>query len=102
MATKAKNREAFFSFLQNLVTSGRMKVAHKIPLDSKIVVVRVRDFDKKSNDFWQNQANKSYPREGLACSECKEPVVMSDGMLEMYNENPDPKMIVCGKCAFNI
>ena len=98
MATKAKNREAFFAWLQSLVLSGKIRVANKIPLDSKLVVTTVADFNPKNNSFWQNKANKSYPREGLVCCECKQPVVMSDGMFQMYSEDPHPENVICGKC----
>lgn len=99
---KAKNREGFFAFLQGLVLNGRIKVATKIPLHSKLVVTTVEDFNPKNNTLWQNQANKSYPRDGMVCCNCKKPVVMSDGMFAMYSEDPHPENVVCGKCAFNI
>lgn len=96
------NREHFFGFLQRLVTSGKIKAVSKIPLGSKLIVTRVADFDPKSNKVWTIQENKSYPREGLVCHKCNEPVVMSEGLFAQYSEKPQPENVLCGKCAFNL
>lgn len=71
----------------------------EFPEGSVIVVTRVQDFDPASNDMWDLEANKSYPREGLVCHTCKEPVVMSDSLYEMYERKPMPEAVGCGKCV---
>lgn len=62
-----------------------------------VVSMRVKDFDPATNDLWENDANKSYPRD-LFCVNCKEQVVMSNGAFAEYSTDPNPAKILCGDC----
>jgi len=64
-----------------------------------VVVTRVEDFDMASNSFWQNGANRSYPREGMVCCTCNKPVVMSNFA---FAEKPKKEQIICFKCLVDV
>ncbi len=96
------DRTKIMEGLKHLVNSGKLGLAKEIPADAKLVVTRVKDFDPDWNDVWELQKNKSYPREGMICSECGFDVVMSDGMFEMYSNSPHPEMVICNKCIMEI
>lgn len=95
-------KEEFKQQLKNFIERNGIKTASSMPEDSVVVVTAIEDFDPKSNDFWDIPGNRSYPREGLVCAECKRPVVMSGNMFEMYlKANSKPK-VGCGKCIFGV
>jgi hypothetical protein len=69
--------------------------------EAVMLVTRVEDYDmQEGNDFWKLDANKSFPREGLVCAECKFPVVMSNGLYESYKKNPHNPKAICNRCMF--
>lgn len=96
------DRRKFFRDLKKVIKKYDIKSVRKIPVEAKIVVVRVEDFDLSSNDVWHIEANKSYPREGLVCHDCGHVIVMSGATFEMYSANPVPNQIFCHRCVFNI
>ncbi len=64
-----------------------------------MVVARVEDWDASKNDYWDLPVNKSFPREGLVCAECKKPVVMSDGLYASFIKNPKSPKAMCFRCV---
>ncbi len=78
----------------------------KIGLDEDeqaiMVVSRVSKYPLDENDKWSTDSNKSFPREGLVCCECKEPVVMSNGLYEVYQKNPSQAQVVCLQCSVDL
>ncbi len=79
--------------LRKLIKALDIKVGD--PKDSDYVVVtRVEDFDMASNDEWELEGNKSFPRD-MVCHFCKIQVVMSN---HLFATNPPPEKIMCGRC----
>jgi len=89
----SERRKKLHESLRNFFESGKIKVASEIPDDGVIVVTRVEDFDMSSNDVWSLSANKSYPRD-IYCG-CGKQVVMSDGMLAMWERNGRKAKVIC-------
>lgn len=96
------NKTLFKIKLREFVERNGIKIASSVPEESTIVVSAVEDFDPKSNNMWDLPGNKSYPREGLVCAECKRPVVMSDTMYEMYLAANSKPIVACGQCVFGV
>lgn len=96
------NKDEFKKKLGEFLSSGTIGVANKFPEKEEnfAVVSSVEDFDPASNDMWDNEANKSYPRE-LHCSKCQRQVVMSDGMFKMYQEAEVKPTMICSTCLLD-
>lgn len=63
-----------------------------------MVVARVDGFDMSTNDEWNLEDSKSFPRDGIVCFGCKEPVVMSNFLFGVYSKEPHPERIICAQC----
>lgn len=96
------DRIAFFKKLQRFIKKHKIQSTTEITDDMIIVTTLVEDFDPDSNAVWHLDANKSYPREGIVCHECKRPIVMSNFAFNYYQKNPNPKQVMCGTCVFSI
>ena len=72
----------------------------KLPKNTIIVCSLVEKFNPENNDVWKHEANKSYPREGVVCSTCKKPVVLSGNAFKMYEETKIKREIACNECIF--
>lgn len=66
---------------------------------SVIVCARVSSFDPESNELWDHEDNKSYPRD-IECFFCYNKIVMSGGMFRMYKEAKVRPRVCCADCAF--
>lgn len=78
-----------------------IQVAHQLKADDMNVIAcqRVESFDMDSNDIWESEENKSYPRD-LNCGTCNKQVVMSNAMFRMYETRPATARveILCADC----
>lgn len=92
------DRFKFLSALKTLVERFKIKAVNSLPEGTIIIVSRVEDFDPESNSIWKIEANRSYPREGLECSKCHYPVVMSNWGFSEYQKHPNPEHICCNQC----
>lgn len=63
-----------------------------------LLVTRTADFDIRTNDLWELDENKSYPRAGLKCSWCSEPVVMSNRAFADYTAMTKRCAVCCMSC----
>lgn len=93
------NRPKILRNIRRFIEKHNIKAVTEIPADAIVVVTLVKDFDPESNSVWEIQANKSYPREGIVCRSCQQPVVMSDGVFDMYSKNPVPNQVCCNECV---
>ncbi len=88
--------------LKNFIEKSGIQTTSEITPDMIMVVTRVTDFDPESNEVWEIQGNRSYPRERVVCDKCKNPVVMSDFAFSQYQKNQNPEKVICGQCAFKL
>ncbi len=62
-----------------------------------IVATKAKDWCLDRNKKFTDEANKSFPRKGVACCECDELMVLSNKMFELYQKH-SPK-VLCGDCV---
>lgn len=94
------DRAGFMHKLKRFIKKYNVQPVIDIPAGAKIIVTRVEDFDPESNDVWQSDSNKSYPREGIECCGCHKPVVLSNALFRNYSINPTPELLYCYRCGF--
>lgn len=91
------NKQEFQKGLADLIGQSGARFSEDIS-DAMCVVTRVEDFDMSSNEVWNLDVNRSYPRYDVVCSKCKEFVVMSNGL---YAKKPKPEQVICSRCLFD-
>jgi len=95
-----KERKNLHENLRDLFEKKKVQVTSEPPGEGMyIVVTLVKDYDPQYNEVWVLPANKSYPREDVVCAECKEAVVMSDGMYQKYLQGGRKATVLCTKDA---
>lgn len=62
-----------------------------------IITSRVEDFDMSSNEVWELEANKSFPRD-VFCHFCKKQMVMSNGAFAEYEKLEKKPGVLCIHC----
>jgi len=64
-----------------------------------VICTLAKDFDPKSNEFWDSWGNKSKIRDDVRCCGCCEPLAVSNWVYRQYvvmDEKPRP---YCMECA---
>jgi hypothetical protein len=93
-------RKKVLGMLKDMPTASKEEM---ISQENAVMICMLQEHWKpEMNDFWELEGNKTVIREGLVCSECKKPVVMSNGLFEAYSNNPNNPVAVCIGCSLGL
>lgn len=79
-------------FADDIQEFGRLDGRQKI-----MITTREEDYDLSSNDFYDNEKDKSY-RRGVSCYVCGAKCVMSNESWEKYLTMKDSVSVLCLRC----
>lgn len=84
--------------LLKLLVRMKAKVVKEIPIETTICCARAEGYDYEADKrFWEMPENQSQPTTNC-CKVCNQPVVMSVGMIKMYEDAVTFPKIICLDC----
>lgn len=93
----AADRPQFRRDLAKMLGDLKAEVGEVTP-ETVILCSRAADFDPAHNVLWEQEANKSHPREGVVCSFCRSAVVLSNDAFGRYSALDKKPVICCMQC----
>jgi hypothetical protein len=78
----------------------KVKTVKKLEPGMVIICTLAKDFDPKSNEYWDSWGNKSKVRDDVRCCGCCEPLAVSNWVYRQYvvmGEKPRPYCMTCAE-----
>jgi Pyruvate/2-oxoacid:ferredoxin oxidoreductase delta subunit len=70
----------------------------EITQDKIVVCTRATEFDPESNVLWEDEANKSFVRHDVTCSDCKHVMAMSNHTYGTWLAMDKKPRVMCIQC----
>jgi hypothetical protein len=78
----------------------KVQTVKKLEPGMVIICTLAKDFDPKSNEYWDSWGNKSKVRDDVRCCGCCEPLAVSNWVYRQYvvmGEKPRPYCMTCAE-----
>jgi hypothetical protein len=93
------DKDDFKKRLGEFFKEKNVKTIRQLEPGMVVICTLAKDFDPKSNDYWDSWGNKSKVRDDVRCCGCCEPLAVSNWVYRQYVVMAEKPRPYCMECA---